>query len=182
MDYYFECECGRRILVRATQVEAVLPCACGRTNQVPRLSKLSKVSQPTPVFAPAIDNPVAGPAQYLLILSVISIVLLLLALAFDIFLLVGLSSAKLPQNAGAIDKQTQVFVRMTWGGVQILVNVIIVFGAMAMRDRTNYGYAKTAAILALIPGLSLCCVLGIPFGLMALNALNRPGVKESFSS
>jgi hypothetical protein len=46
----------------------------------------------------------------------------------------------------------------------------------------NYSLARSAAIVAVIPLIGPCCVLGIPFGIWALVALGKPGVQEAFSS
>ena len=40
----------------------------------------------------------------------------------------------------------------------------------------------TASILAVIPCLSPCFILGIPFGIWALVVINQADVKEAFHS
>ena len=42
------------------------------------------------------------------------------------------------------------------------------------------GLAMTAAILAMIPCFSPCCLLGLPFGIWALVVLSKPEVQSQF--
>lgn len=67
------------------------------------------------------------------------------------------------------------------GFFNIVISVVILIGATKMKNLQSYGLAKAAAIIALVPCISPCCILGIPFGIMALNALNDPDVKDAFS-
>lgn len=65
-------------------------------------------------------------------------------------------------------------------GVFTLVGAAVIFyGAMKMKDLQSYGLAMTAAILALIPCFSICCI-GIPFGIWALVILLNQDVKAAF--
>jgi hypothetical protein len=50
-----------------------------------------------------------------------------------------------------------------------------------MQSLRSYGFAFAAAILAMIPCLTPCCVLGLPFGIWALVVLNKPEVKSQFT-
>lgn len=59
-------------------------------------------------------------------------------------------------------------------------NAAIIFCAIQMQRLKSYGLALTGAILAVIPGISPCCVLGIPFGIWALVVINQPDVKNAF--
>jgi hypothetical protein len=61
-----------------------------------------------------------------------------------------------------------------------VVSAAILFGALKMMRLQNYGWAMAAAILAVIPCLSPCCCLGIPFGIWALVVLSKPEVKAAF--
>ncbi len=64
--------------------------------------------------------------------------------------------------------------------VSLIWAIIIVAGAVNMKGLRSYGSAMTACIVACVP-CSLCCLLGIPFGIWGLIALNKPGVKDAFS-
>ena len=50
-----------------------------------------------------------------------------------------------------------------------------------MLSLRSYEFAMVAAILAMIPCLTPCCLLGLPFGIWAVVVLRKPGVKEYFN-
>ena len=62
----------------------------------------------------------------------------------------------------------------------LIVAVVIILGALKMMKLESYGFAKTAAILVMIPCLSNCCVVGIPIGIWGLIILSSVDVKNSF--
>lgn len=51
-----------------------------------------------------------------------------------------------------------------------------------MKSLENYGFAMAASIIALIPCMGPCCILGIPFGIWSLVVLSDPVVRSSFKS
>ena len=63
----------------------------------------------------------------------------------------------------------------------ILLNGLIIFGAIKMRKLTDFGLCMLSAILAVIPCCSPCCCIGIPFGIWALVVLNQPEVRSQIS-
>jgi hypothetical protein len=65
-------------------------------------------------------------------------------------------------------------------GIGIAVSVFILLGAIRMQQLTSHGLAMAAAIIAMIPCFSPCCVLGLPFGIWALVVLSKPEVKSQF--
>jgi len=65
--------------------------------------------------------------------------------------------------------------------IQLLLNLIILYGATQMRQLKNRGFAMLAAILALIPCTSpCCCLLSVPLAIWALIVLNDEAVKAAF--
>ena len=64
--------------------------------------------------------------------------------------------------------------------VTMLVGGIIVAGALKMKKAQAYGLALTSAILAMIPCISNCCVVGLPIGIWALVVLMSADVKQGF--
>jgi hypothetical protein len=62
----------------------------------------------------------------------------------------------------------------------LVISAIVLFGALKMMRLQSFGWAMAAAILAVIPCLSPCCCLGIPFGIWALVVLSKPEVKAAF--
>jgi hypothetical protein len=66
------------------------------------------------------------------------------------------------------------------GVIGIVIGVLILVGAMKMKSLENYTLAMTGAILAMIPCISPCCLLGLPFGIWAIVVLSDPAVKSAF--
>lgn len=58
---------------------------------------------------------------------------------------------------------------------------IILFGATRMMNGRSGGWAKTAAILAILPVTSCCFPAGAIFGIMALVVMSKPDVKAYFA-
>jgi hypothetical protein len=69
---------------------------------------------------------------------------------------------------------------MAVGG--LIANVVLFLGARKMYKLQSYPFAMIAAVLALIPALSPCCVLGVPFGIWAMVVLCNSSVKAAFRS
>ena len=64
----------------------------------------------------------------------------------------------------------------------IVLQFVVIFGALQMRQLKSYSMAMAASIISCIPCLTACCILGIPFGIWGLVALNDPMVKQAFES
>ncbi|MBY0523821.1 MAG: hypothetical protein K2R98_10510 [Gemmataceae bacterium] len=64
----------------------------------------------------------------------------------------------------------------------ITVGVLIIVGASKMKRLESYAFAMVSSILAMIPCISPCCLLGLPFGIWALVVLNDQNVKDAFKS
>ncbi|HEY7180420.1 MAG TPA: hypothetical protein VIC84_03325 [Blastocatellia bacterium] len=57
---------------------------------------------------------------------------------------------------------------------------IIIYGAVKMLNGSDYGWARAASILAIIPFTSCCFLIGAPIGIWALMVLSKPEVKMFF--
>lgn len=64
--------------------------------------------------------------------------------------------------------------------ISIAASPIIIFGGVQMLRARRYFIALWAAILALIPLTSVCCIPGIPIGIWALIVLRHPEVRAAF--
>jgi hypothetical protein len=64
--------------------------------------------------------------------------------------------------------------------IGILMGVLILFGAMKMKKLENYGLAMTCSIIAMIPCVSPCCLIGLPIGIWAVVVLSKPEIKSAF--
>jgi hypothetical protein len=68
---------------------------------------------------------------------------------------------------------------LTFGSLFACGAAVHIGGAVAMLRLRGYPWAGAAAILATIPG-SPAWVLGLPFGIWAINVLGKPEVAEAF--
>jgi hypothetical protein len=66
-------------------------------------------------------------------------------------------------------------------GIFLFMGGIILVGAIMMLRLRGRGLAMTASVLSVIPCVSPCCVVGIPFGIWALVSLSQPDVREAFA-
>jgi len=66
---------------------------------------------------------------------------------------------------------------------QIIIEILILVGALKMLKRQSYHFAYAAAIMSVIPCITSCCVwpLGLIFGIWAMIVLSKPEVKSQFS-
>ena len=58
----------------------------------------------------------------------------------------------------------------------------VLFGAIQMFRLKNHRLAQVASIVAMIPCISPCCVLSLPFGLWSILVLNKTDVRRAFKS
>ena len=50
-----------------------------------------------------------------------------------------------------------------------------------MKELKQWNIAVVASVLAMVPCISPCCIIGLPIGIWALVVLMRPDVKDAFS-
>ena len=64
--------------------------------------------------------------------------------------------------------------------VGIALSVVIVVGGLRLRRLRSRGLGLAAAVLAMVPCLGPCCVLGVPIGVWSLVVLSDPEVRRQF--
>lgn len=64
--------------------------------------------------------------------------------------------------------------------LNLVVAPMIIYGAIKMLGGTNFGWAKAAAILAMIPLTSCCFLVGAPIGIWSLIVLSKPEARMFF--
>ncbi len=122
----------------------------------------------------------SGPGIGLIITGILGIGLRLTGMVVNLFFMgagvmpQGMQPMQQPFAIGAISYTVEI--------VACVLGVVVVLGGVRMRNLESYSLSMTAAILAIIPCLSPCCVLGIPFGIWALVVLNDSAVKTAFKS
>lgn len=88
-------------------------------------------------------------------------------------------------TAEQMEMITQIFQGVGFIGIVLaiigaIVGLIILFGAVKMLKLESWGMAMTASVLAMIPCISPCCLLGLPIGIWSMVVLLSEDVKSAF--
>jgi predicted Zn finger-like uncharacterized protein len=125
---------------------------------------------------------VAGPAIALMVVSGLAVALCIMSLLLNT-LGAGLIAANPAQRASGLQRPDLAINAVAGVGSALFglcYWIVVTVGAVKMKNLSSYGFAMTACILAMLP-CSVCCILGLPFGIWGLVALNNPAVKDAFS-
>jgi hypothetical protein len=131
-----------------------------------------------PAPGPTAEEQVRGPAIGLIVVAALGVVLQIISLIFNAAGASILARSGMPKEAMA--NMLSGTVGVISNIVAILLSVLIFFGATKMKKLESYGLAMAASILAMIPCLSPCCLLGLPLGIWAVVVLSKPEVKGAF--
>jgi len=134
----------------------------------------------TPQVIPSdASRQVSGPATGLLVTGIVGIFFAALALIGSIL---GMGLA--PFIRDEIPERYAEFWEGSVGAASAVVGLavaaFIIFAALKMRELKQWELSLAASIVAMIPCVSPCCILGLPIGIWALVVLMRPDVKEAF--
>lgn len=123
---------------------------------------------------------VQGPAIGLIVTALVGIVLQILG---AVIRLLGIGLGALGgERENALAGMIGGTVVMGLTVVAIIFGVVILLGALKMKNLESHGFAMVASILAMIPCISPCCLLGLPIGIWALVVLLDQNVKAAFRS
>lgn len=129
------------------------------------------------VIDPAVQ--VSSPSIGLLVTGVVGGILSLLGLILN-----AIGTSVIPFIKDSLDERYMEFYEGAAGiassFIGIVVAVFIIYAALKMKDLSQYGLCMAASILAMIPCISPCCIIGLPIGIWCLVVLTRPDVKASF--
>ena len=133
---------------------------------------------------------VKGPAIGLKVTAILNIILAawsLVRMAIFPPRMEQFNSALQQLNNPQLEQLFQKWIHMTYGPLGAVdslfglgLSVLILIGAARMQSLRSYEFALTAAILAMVPCLTPCCLIGLPFGIWAVVVLSRAGVKSQF--
>jgi hypothetical protein len=70
---------------------------------------------------------------------------------------------------------------VAFNGLALILSLVVLAGSIRMLALRSYEFAFLAAILAMLPCVTPCCLLGLPFGIWAVIVLRKPGVKDHFN-
>ncbi len=121
-----------------------------------------------------------GPAIALLICAPFGIILMIVDLVGRVMNINNDTVPVFGNNAQAA--LAGVYIGMVVDVLAMICQIVVIVGAVSMLKGQSYASAMAASVISVIPCLSACCVLGIPFGIWALVVLNDPGVKTAFRS
>lgn len=135
---------------------------------------------------PTIQAKVNGPAIGLMVTAALGIVLNLYNLAQSLFF-AGAAAQPMPPNMDPQAKKIFEQIMAVQGPlgavlaiIGLVVGAVILLGAMKMKKLEGYGFAMAATIMAMVPCISPCCVLGLPIGIWSLVMLMNADVKAAF--
>jgi hypothetical protein len=127
---------------------------------------------------PFAQQRVAGPATALIVTAVLGLIGNTISLVLFLFVL-GMSRQGAMGPNNDLDGLANYF-NIAVALIGLPVGAVMLIGAMKMKKLESYGLAMAGAILGMIPYLSPCCLLGLPFGIWALVVLADGSVKAAF--
>lgn len=122
---------------------------------------------------------VGGPAIGLMVTAGIGFALQAIGLVMNV-LGMGMGAAAGGNQAEGAQMVMSGGIGIMAGMLGMGIGVVILLGALKMKKLESYGFSMAAAILAMVPCLSPCCLIGLPIGIWAIVVLNKPEVKSAF--
>jgi len=123
------------------------------------------------------QDAVKNPATFLLVVGGIGVLVALISLLMNL----------LGAGLGAAGGGDQAAGAMLSGGIGIVFailgaigSVVVILGSLKMKNLENYGLSMAAAIIAMLPIASGCCLLGLPAGIWCIIVLMKPEIKAAF--
>lgn len=126
---------------------------------------------------------VSAPATALKALAWLGLVVSVFAVGIWVLIAVMVANdPQVPRNMGKTEEElyTEAAFYIVQGVIAFGVSIVMLVGAMKMSGLQSHSWATTAAVCGMIPCISPCCLLGMPFGIWALSVLNRPHVRAAF--
>ena len=122
----------------------------------------------------------AGPAVGLIIAASISLALYVgLTAIYSLMLILAISGRQIGNQAAPPGLALGSVFFIVIGVIGILRGILLIVGAVKMKNLDSYGLAMAAAILGVIPCFG-CWLIEAPFGIWALVVLNDPAVRAAF--
>ncbi len=85
-------------------------------------------------------------------------------------------------GAGAGDEGVMMVINLAYGVYSLVVGAFWVYAGIQLKEAKMYGLCMVGCVMALIPGVSPCCILGLIFGIMGIVKLNDSRVKRGFDA
>ncbi len=139
---------------------------------------MSKEQKPV-VTTPEASDQVSGPSVGLLITGILGAALSFIGLIASLFR-PGIESIKAQEFIGEYARIAQGAASVAFCFVGLLVAGFIIYASLKMKALTQWSLCIAASIIAMIPCISPCCIVGLPIGIWCLVVLTKPEVKTAF--
>jgi len=150
-----------------------------------KLREFPELSGPAGQPSRAAEELVSNPSVALIVVGVLNILTGLIGAAFN---MAGFNRTLPNGNVPpGMNPELLRMIQMSSGGIGavfnligVAVGVVVLLGALKMKKLESREWSMASAILAMIPCLSPCCIVGLPVGIWALVVLNKPQLKNVF--
>jgi len=152
------------------------------------LGELPEFAAAAPSVAPNVFTPptagtagaeqVNGPAMGLIVVAILGALAQAAGLIMHLAGAATHASSQMP-NAAWVNMFSGT-IGVISGVIGLLMSAVVLLGALKMKKLESYGFAMAASIIAMVPCVSPCCLLGLPIGIWALVVLMKPEVKSAF--
>jgi hypothetical protein len=139
---------------------------------------MSKEQKPV-VITPDASDQVSGPSVGLLITGILGAALSFIGLIASVFE-TGIESIKGHRYIEEYSDLAEGAAGIAICFVGLLVAAFIIYASLKMKELTQWGLCVAASIIAMIPCISPCCIVGLPIGIWCLVVLTKPEVRASF--
>ncbi len=139
---------------------------------------MSKEQKPV-VTTPEASDQVSGPSIGLLITGILGAVFSFIGLIASLFE-TGIESIRSHEFFGGYAGIAEGAAGVAFCFVGLLVAGFIIYASLKMKALTQWSLCVAASIIAMIPCISPCCIVGLPIGIWCLVVLTKPEVRASF--
>ena len=139
---------------------------------------MSKEQKPV-VTHPEASDQVSGPSIGLLITGILGAALSFIGLIGSLFE-TGIESIKSNEFMGGYASIVEGAAGVAFCFVGLLVAGFIIYASLKMKALTQWSLCIAASIIAMIPCISPCCIVGLPIGIWCLVVLTKPEVRTAF--
>lgn len=122
---------------------------------------------------------ISGPATGLLITGILGALLSVTGFIVNI-IGTGISSMVVDYIPDRYEELIEGTVGIGISFVGILIAAFVIYASLKMKELTQWELSVAASILAMIPCISPCCIVGLPIGIWCLVVLLRPEVRAAF--
>ena len=146
-------------------------------GQFPELAAMLGASPTSSVSRLSVAQQVSGPATGLIVTAILGFVLQALGFLGNMF---GMAQGLRNASPDAALNFFTGSAGLVFNIIGVAVGVVILVGALKMKNLQSHSWAMTSSILAMIPCISPCCLVGLPIGIWALVVIMKPEVKSAY--